>query len=314
MRFLVVGAGATGGYFGGRLIEAGRDVTFLVRPGRASRLAEGGLEIASPAGNLLVPSPSTVLATALRETYDVVILSCKAYDLEAAIESVRPAVGPRTTVVPLLNGMRHLDVLDARFGSDRVLGGTCFISSRLDSAGRVVHVSDVHRIAFGERSGERSARVDAIAEATAGAKFASVASDRILLEMWEKWVFLAALAGITCLTRSAVGDVVEAGGSVLSAALLEECRSIAVDAGFPPRPESIRAAIGRLTDPGSTVTASMLGDVERPGPTEADHILGDLLDRRRERSDPGLSLLRIAYTALKAAEAREIREAEAPPA
>ena len=240
--------------------------------------------------------------------FDVVILSCKAYDLDAAIESVAPAVGPDTAVVPLLNGMRHLDVLDARFGPDRVLGGSCFISARLDDAGRVVHVSDIHRLAFGERSGGRSPRVDAIAAAMAGAKFEAVASDRIVLEMWEKWVFLAALAGITCLTRSAVGDVVAAGGADLAAALLEECRSVAAAAGYPPRPESLQAALGRLTDAGSAVTASMLGDVERRGRTEADHILGDLLRRRGGAADGDRSLLRVAYTAVKAAEARAARE------
>src|SRR5262249_7351106 len=148
---------------------------------------------------------------------------CKAYDLDAAIESVAPAVGPGTAVVPLLNGLRHLDALDARFGPDRVLGGSCFISARLDEAGRVAHVSDIHRLAIGERAGGRSQRVDAIAAALAGAKFEAAASDRIVLEMWEKWVFLASLAGITCLTRSAVGDVVAAGGADLAAALLEEC-------------------------------------------------------------------------------------------
>ena len=239
MRFLVVGAGATGGYFGGRLLEAGRDVTFLVRPGRAARLAATGLAIASPAGDVSLPPPPTVLAADLREPFDVVILSCKAYDLDEAIESVAPAVGPGTAVVPLLNGMRHLDALDARFGPDRVLGGSCFISARLDDAGRVVHVSDIHRLAFGERSGGRSPRVDAIAAAMAGAKFEAAASDRIVLEMWEKWVFLASLAGITCLTRSAVGDVVAAGGADLAAALLEECRSDRRRRGLPAPPRVV---------------------------------------------------------------------------
>ena len=172
----------------------------------------------------------------------------------------------------------------------------------------MVHVSDIHRLAFGERSGGRSPRVDAIAAAMAGAKFEAVASDRIVLEMWEKWVFLASLAGITCLTRSAVGDVVAAGGADLAAALLEECRAIAAAAGYPPRPESLQAALGRLTDAGSAVTASMLGDVERRGRTEADHILGDLLRRRGGVADGDRSLLRVAYTAVKAAEARAARE------
>lgn len=308
MRFLVVGAGATGGYFGGRLVEAGRDVTFLVRPARAERLAASGLNITSPAGDVSLPPPPTVLAADLSGPFDVVILSCKAYDLDAAIESVAPAVGPETAVLPLLNGMRHLERLDARFGPDRVLGGTCFISARLDDDGRVVHVSDTHRLAFGERPGGRSPRVDVIASAMAGAKFEAVASDRIVLEMWEKWAFLASLAGITCLTRAAVGDVAAAGGSDLAAALLEECRSIAEAAGHAPRDESLRASLERLTDAGSLVTASMLGDVERRGRTEADHILGNLLRRRGVVAAPDRSLLRIAYVAVKAAEVRAARE------
>src|SRR5262245_24342907 len=163
MRFLVVGAGATGGYFGGRLLEAGRDVTFLVRPARAERLAATGLSIASPAGNVTLRSAPTVLANQLRTAFDVVILSCKAYDLDGAIESFAPAVGAHTVVLPLLNGMRHLDALDARFGADAVLGGSCFLSAKLDAEGQIVHISDVHRLTFGERGGGWSQRVEAIA-------------------------------------------------------------------------------------------------------------------------------------------------------
>jgi 2-dehydropantoate 2-reductase len=308
MRFLVVGAGATGGYFGGRLLEAGRDVTFLVRPARAQRLAAAGLTIASPAGDVTLRSPPTVMAAELRAPFDAVLLSCKAYDLDSAIESFGPAVGPDTAVVPLLNGMWHLDALDARFGADRVLGGSCFISAKLDEGGQIAHVSDIHRLAFGERAGGRSPRVEALAAAMAGAKFEAVASDQILLEMWEKWVFLASLAGVTCLTRAAVGDLVAAGGADLAAALLEECRAIAAAAGYPPRADSLKASLARLTEPGSAVTASMLGDVERRGRTEADHVLGDLLRRCGGAQEGDRSLLRVAYVAVKAAEARAARE------
>src|SRR5215470_8704655 len=292
MRFLVVGAGATGGYFGGRLLEAGRDVTFLVRPARAERLAAAGLTITSPASDVTLRSPPAVLASELRDPFDAVILSCKAYDLDGAIESFAPAVGPDTAVVPLLNGMRHLDALDARFGADRVLGGSCFISARLDEGGQISHVSDLHRLAFGERSGGLSPRVEALAADMAGAKFEAVASDQILLAMWEKWVFLASLAGVTCLARAAVGDIVAAGGADLAAALLEECRAIATAAGYPPRADALKASLARLTDPGSSVTASMLGDVERRGRTEADHVLGDLVRRCGGAQDGDRSLLR----------------------
>jgi 2-dehydropantoate 2-reductase len=308
MRILVVGAGATGGYFGGRLLEAGRDVTFLVRPQRAARLAETGLVIKSPAGDAALPPPPTVLAGDIGGPYDVVLLSCKSYDLDAAIRSFAPAVGPNTAVVPLLNGMRHLDLLDGQLGARHVLGGLCLISSRLDEAGRIVHLSDVHSVVFGARTGDQAALAEAATRALAGTSFEARASKDIVLEMWEKWVFLAALAGITCLTRSAVGDVIAAGGSDLGVALLEECRSIAAAAGRDPRPTFLEKGLARLITAGSTLMASMLGDLERGGSTEADHILGDLLRRRGAAPADNRSLLRIAYTSIKAAEARTARE------
>ena len=307
MRILVIGAGATGGYFGGRLLQAGRDVTFLVRPKRAAQLAEIGLVIGGVSGNVSLPSPPTVLAGALREKFDVVLLSCKAYDLDGAIKAFEPAVGPDTVIVPLLNGMRHLDVLAGRLGASHVLGGQCLISARLDPRGRVVHLTDVHRISLGERAGGLSPRVEAVAAAMAGAGFESRASDAIVLDMWEKWVFLATLAGITCLMRAAVGDIVAAGGTDLALALLEECRAIAAAAGWPPRAKFLEACVSRLTAPSSTLTASMLSDVERGGPTEADHILGDLLERRGSVDGADHSLLRVAYTSLKAHEACHAR-------
>jgi 2-dehydropantoate 2-reductase len=304
-----MGAGAVGGYFGGRLLEAGRDVTFLVRPGRAARLAQAGLEIRSGAGDVTLPSPPTVLADALRGPFDVVLLSCKAYDLEGAIKAIAPAVGPETVVIPLLNGIRHLDVLDEKFGKRRVLGGLCQISARLDSDGRVIHRTDLHLLAFGERGGGRSPRVEAIAEVMAGCRFEARASDVIVLEMWEKWVFLAAMAGATCLMRASIGDIVAAGGTDLAGSLLDECRSIADAAGCSPRPEFLERARRLVTEAGSPMTASMLGDVERGTRTEADHVLGDLLGRRADAvGAEDHSLLRIAYTALKAHEARVARE------
>lgn len=307
MRFLVIGAGATGGYFGGRLLEAGREVTFLVRPQRAAQLAKIGLVIEGNSGNVTLPGPSTVLASELRETFDVIILGCKAYDLEAAIKDFRPAVGPETLIVPLLNGMRHLDVLDRELGAKHVLGGQCLISSKLDAEGRVLHLTDAHRLSFGERAGGLSPRVEAVAAAMAGAKFEARASESIILDMWEKWMVLATLAGMTCLMRSSIGDIVAAGGSDLTLALLEECRAIAVAAGWPPRQRFVDASIARMTEANSTLSASMLTDVERGGRTEADHTLGDLLARRGSAPAPNPSLLRIAYTSIKAHEARQTR-------
>ncbi|MGH7058720.1 MAG: 2-dehydropantoate 2-reductase, partial [Acetobacteraceae bacterium] len=199
MRILIVGAGAVGGYFGGRLLAAGRDVTFLVRPARARALASTGLVIRSPAaGDLSLDAPPTVLASALAAPFDLIVLSCKAYDLEDAIASLAPAVGPATAILPLLNGMHHIEMLEERFGAGAVLGGVCEISSTLDSEGRIVHLNDRHMLAFGELSGARSPQTEAVAAAFSGARFEARLSAAILQEMWEKWIFITTLAGINC--------------------------------------------------------------------------------------------------------------------
>jgi 2-dehydropantoate 2-reductase len=308
MRILVVGAGAIGGYFGGRLIEVGRDVTFLVRPKRAAQLAETGLVVKSRFGDVILKVPPTVQAHKIDRHFDLVLLSCKAYDLDAAIDSFAAAVGPETAILPLLNGMRHLDVLDERFGAAHVLGGQCLIAATLDDSGRIVHLNDSHLLTFGERDGNRSPRIDAILQEMSQANFASRASSVILLEMWEKWVFLATLAGITCLMRSAIGDIAAAGAAHLALELLEECRSIAAREGFTPRPEFLERTRSAVTEPGSRLTASMLRDMELGARIEADHILGDLLRRGSQVLNADRSLLQLAYRHLKAYEARRDRE------
>ncbi len=303
MRILIVGAGATGGYFGGRLLEAGRDVTFLVRPKRALELARTGLAIRSQFGNVTLPDPPTITADRLREPVDLILLSCKAYDLAAAADSFAPALGAETAILPVLNGMRHLDTLDARFGPPHVLGGQCLISSVLDPEGRIVHMNDTHVLSFGERDGRRTARVEQIAATLSGARFEARLSGNILQAMWEKWIFIAAFAGITCLMRAAIGDIVNAGAAGLATELLDECAAIAARHGFPASEFSLERSRGILTAPGSPLTASMLRDLERGAPIEADHIVGDLLQQGREYPESS-PMLRIAYAHLKAYEAR----------
>lgn len=307
MRFLIVGAGALGGYFGGRLLQAGRDVTFLLRPARAAQLAAHGLRIQSSLGDAHIPAPPSVQAQDLACAYDVVILGCKAYDLEPAMESIAPAVGSGTAILPLLNGMRHLDRLAERFGKERVLGGRCLISAALGADGAIQHFNDAHVLTFGEQDGALSERVRRIDEQFSMANFTARASRQIVQEMWEKWLFIAAAAGMTCLMRAAIGDIVQAGGTDLSMAMIEECAAIAGSNGYAPRPEALGSAKAMLASPKSTLTASMLKDIERGARTEADHIIGDLL-RRAGGKDEARSVLRIAYAHLKAYEARRARE------
>jgi len=312
MRILVVGAGAIGGYFGGRLKEAGRDVTFLVRPRRAAQLAKTGLVIHSPFGNLNLPAPPVVAAEALREPFDVILLSCKAYDLESAAGSFAPAVGPNTAILPLLNGMAHMDFLSRRFGATVVLGGQCVISTTLDGEGQILHLNDTHFLSFGEQNGSKSARAEAIAAAMTGARFEFRLSEAILQEMWEKWALICTMAGITCLMRAPVGDIVAANAGDLAIALLTECAAIAAAQGFAPREPIMVRNRTMLTTPGSTFAASMLRDIERGAPIEADHIVGDLLQRGAGKSRD-YPLLRIAYAHLKAYEARRKRENSTSP-
>jgi 2-dehydropantoate 2-reductase len=308
MRTLVVGAGAIGGYFGGRLL-INRDVTFLVRPKRAAELSSKGLRIRSRLGDVSISHPSTVLAENLHNSFDLIILSCKAYDLEGAITSFAPAVGPDTIILPLLNGIWHLDILNQRFGRNRVFGGQCLIAASLDD-GEIVHLNENHDLSFGEQDGTLSDRVKAVAGLMEGARFNAQATTEILHEMWEKWVFLAALAGSTCLMRASIGDICASpGGTEFITGLLDECRSIAAAEGYPMREAKLQRARNMLTASGSTLTASMLRDIERNAPIEADHIIGDLLQRdgQHKSSTGKSSALGIAYTHLKAYEARRTR-------
>ena len=307
MRILVVGAGAIGGYFGGRLLEAGRDVTFLVRPRRAAQLAKTGLAIRSPLGDVNSPPPPILSAEALRDPFDVVLLNVKAYDLKTAADSFAPAVGAGSTILPLLNGIGHIDFLAERFGARAVLGGLCVISTTLDAEGRILHLNDAHLLSFGEPDGSLSARGEAIAKAFAGARFETRLSRTIMQEMWEKWTLIATTAGITCLMRANVGDIVAAGASDLATALLDECAAVAAQQGFAPSEPTMRRIRTMMTTPGSAFAASMLRDIERGAPIESDHIIGDLIRRAgtQSRNHP---LLRIVYAHLKAYEARRTRE------
>lgn len=308
MRFLIVGAGALGGYFGARLLAAGQDVTFLLRPRRAAQLQQTGLVVCSPFGDVALPPPPYVLAEQIETPFDVVLVGCKAYDLEATMESFAAAVGPETAILPLLNGMRHLEQLAQRFGEQAVLGGLSMISATLGEHGEVLHLNDTHVLSFGERDGAMSARVTAIAAHFAKAGFDSRPSREIIQDMWEKWAFVAPGAGITSLMRGTVGDIVDASGLDCIRAIIDESMAVAAYNGHPPRPSAVERTLAMLTAPGSLISASMAKDIDRGARVEADHILGDLI-RRADPAMPATSLLKVAYVHLKAYEARSEREA-----
>lgn len=278
MRILVVGAGATGGLFGGLLAKAGRDVTFLVRPARATQLRAEGLRIKSPHGDVAI-TPQLIAAGEIADPFELILLGLKAYALDAAIEDFAPAVGPHTMILPMLNGMHHIDVLEQRFGEAPVLGGVCIVASMLDDAGTIVQLNEMQELIYGERSGAASARVREVDAALAGAGFGTRLSEHIMRDMWEKWVFLATLAAGTCLLRGSVGAIVAAGGIPTIEAIFDECTGVAVAAGFPPTEAFVRATRERITTAGSPLTASMYRDMQGGKPVEVEQIIGDLVAR-----------------------------------
>lgn len=315
MRILVVGAGATGGYFGTRLAQAGRDVTFLVRPGRASQLRRDGLRIVSPHGDLML-APKLLVTGELKEQFDVVILAVKAYALDRAVNDLKPAVGPNTMIVPLLNGMRHIDLLIARHGEMPVLGGVCIVATALDPQGRIIQLADMQEFTYGERSGVASTRVRALDAAMQGAGFNARLSDTIMQDMWEKWVLLAAVGGITCLLRGNVGEIEAVpGGASLALRFLAEVTSVAAGSGCAPREAFSNRARGMLTTRGSNFATSMYRDMQGNALVEVDHILGDMLHRACDQNlatpllEASVAQLRIYQNRVLAA----ISDASAPP-
>jgi 2-dehydropantoate 2-reductase len=299
MRVLIAGAGAIGGYFGARLAQAGRDVTFLVRGARAERLRADGVQIVGAGEDFTLAQPQLIAAADVKTPYDVVLLAVKAFALDAALDDLAPAIGGETMIVPVLNGMRHLDILAGRFGEEPVLGGLCVISSTLDERGRIVLLSPSHDLTYGERSGVISERITALDATLQVAGINARSSAHVLADMWQKWVVLAAIGAITCAMRGTIGDVAAApGGTAFALALLDEVVGIASASGFPQSGALVEHARTTLTKAGSLMMSSMYRDLQGGNDVEADAILGDLLDRA---STLGLAtpLLAAAYTNLK---------------
>lgn len=298
MRILILGAGATGGYFGGRMTASGSDVTFLVRDRRSAQLNKDGLVIESSYGNWQGPVKA-VTGPGPGPGFDLVILSCKAYDLDQAIEALRPFVSAGTKVLPLLNGLNHLEKLDAAFGVEHVLGGLCHISVTLSPEGHVQHLNQLQMLTYGPRHESQQALCHALLPEMKRAGFKAILSDNPLQDMWEKFVLLTTLAATTVPMRASIGEIVATNdGKDIIVETLEECRAVAKASGFEPRAAQFEAARTNLTDPASAVSASMRRDLEGGGRIEADHIVGDMLRRARAAGIPA-PLLRSAYCHLQ---------------
>ncbi|MBA2352877.1 MAG: ketopantoate reductase family protein [Pseudomonadota bacterium] len=304
MRILILGAGGIGGYFGARFCSAGADVTFLVRPPRAEQLNAHGLRVISPLGDAHIAAPKVVAAESLRDKFDVIVLSCKAYDFASAVDAIAPAVGGDSVVLPLLNGVAHLDALDARFGRQQIWGGVAHLALTLTPSGEIKHLNDFHRLIVGSRSQGVSAWLSPFENLLASLSADFRVSGNVEQDMWDKFVFLTALAGATCTMRGSVADIqAAAGGYDFITGLLQECEQVAIASHRAPDPEQLAAYRAQLTDKASALTASMLRDIEAGKRTEADHILGDMLVRGLANNVPA-PLLLIAYSHLQVYERR----------
>ncbi len=301
-RMLVVGAGATGGYFGGRLAEAGRDVTFLVRPARRDTLVKDGLQIAAPGGVSTV-RPKLILKNEIDGAYDMVLLTVKAFALEPAIADMRPAVGPETAILPTLNGMRHLDTLDAAFSPHNVMGCLAKIMGSIDERGRIVQGTAMNDLVYGERDGARSKRAEDIDAFMQGAGFDARLSTAIIPEMWAKWVMLASLGAITCLMRGDIGQVSSAKDGLATASrIIDEIAAIVAKVGATLPLEALAQIRGMMTDPKSRFTSSMYRDLVSGQPVEVEQILGDLI-RRGDEAGIDSPLVHAATVSLRIYEA-----------
>lgn len=310
MRILILGAGGIGGYIGARLLATGQaDVSFLVRERRWQQLQQYGLQVESQFGNLSIAGPQT--CKEIQQVFDVVILSCKAYDLPSAMEAIAPAVGQNTLLIPLLNGIAHLDVLDQRFGRSLVAGGVVQFSATLTADGRVLHLNDFHRVIVGARTAHSSPWFAELAALFALTPMEFHVKPAIEQEMWNKFVFLTTLAATTCSMRAAIGDILAFdGGRQFILSLLQECEQVAIASGQAPTSDDMQNYVRLLTTVDSVHTASMLRDLEGKQQTEADHIVGDML-RRAHAHKLASPQLELAWLHLQAASRRRARLAEA---
>ena len=297
MRLLVVGAGSTGGYVGGRLAEKGRDVTFLVRPGRAAQLREQGLRIKSPHGDTTL-QPKVLTASEISAPFDAILLTVKGFQLESAMEDIAPAVGPETMILPFLNGMRHMEVLSHRFTPHNVPGCVLKIATVLEDDGRIVQLTPMIDLAYGELDGTTTPRMRALDEFMQGANVGARLSPGIHREMWEKWILLSSLGAITCLMRGTIGEIEAVpGGAAFALQVFDEVVAIVKAEGVPPSDAFLSATRQQITAKGSPAAPSMYRDLQSGRPVEVENIIGDLV-RLGTKAGITCPLLSAAYANL----------------
>jgi 2-dehydropantoate 2-reductase len=277
---LIVGAGAAGGYIGAQLVAAGRPVTFLVHPHTLARLASDGLRIRR-GDRIQSFQVNAVTAADLQGPFDVIVVAVRTDAVESATSDIRNAVGPQTRIVPVMNGLRHLPLLTASFGNERVLGAATRLVTSLLPDGTINEVTAGIDMRIGQLDGGSS---DALQRTVAALDVDNIAvrvSSDVIAAMWEKFAFITSTAVLTCLAGADIGQIAHAdGGTSLAHNVLDEVLSVATADGYPLTDSARQGLTGILTDPTSDFGPSMFRDLSAGRPVEIS-VLTDLADHAR---------------------------------
>ncbi|WP_160726035.1 2-dehydropantoate 2-reductase [Bacillus sp. USDA818B3_A] len=298
MRILVLGAGGIGGYFGGRLVEKGEDVVFLVRSKRKKQLEKNGLVIHSVKGDFSF-APKLITKTDVTEPFDLVLFSTKAYHLEEAMLDLRPFVGDNTVIIPLLNGVAHLSPLKEAFGENKVIGGLCSIETTLNKTGEVMHSSTFDRLVFGELGSQETDRIHQIADTFSNTKADFVLSNQIMQEIWHKYLLITVMSGVTTLMRAPIGPIRESnGGKDFIRNLFEEITTIMKACKAPIIDNIVEEQMKLIDSLSYNFKTSMQRDMEKGLLIEGEHLQGYLLGLAKQ-FEIEAPLLRAIYQNLK---------------
>jgi 2-dehydropantoate 2-reductase len=278
MRIAVIGAGGVGGYFGGLLARAGHDVSFLARGEHLRALRERGLRVRSVHGDFELSSVrATDKAEELGEA-DLILFTVKTYDTETAATAIRPAVRPGAAVLTFQNGVDNPERIDGVLGAGTAMGGTVHIETTIAEPGVIAQTSPIRRVVFGEMDGRRTERAERILDAFQSAGLEPTLSENIRKGLWEKFLFIVPMSGLTALTRSPVGDVLSVPElRELVADAFAETAAVAAAEGVELDPDPVGRMMAFAEALKPEMKSSMLRDLERGRRLEVESINGTVV-------------------------------------
>lgn len=306
MKIVIIGAGAVGAYFGARLEQIGQDVTFLVREKRAEQLNHQGLIIKSTEGNYAIKSPNVIVNPSELNDIDLVLLSVKGQHLPETLETLKQLTSQGTKVLPLLNGVEHLSILQQELGEDAVLGGLCFIISTLNKQGDVIHSSNFHDLRFGALHPSQQDICEEFASTTHNANMNATLSEDIILEMWNKYMFITAFSGITTATDLAIGEIRQNPSTFkIVENILNDMKRLANAYKIALTDDHVKKAIDNILALADEATSSMHQDRRKGMTLEVEHLHGGAL-RLAERAGLVLPYVESIYGMIKPFENKPI--------